>query len=583
MPKRLSNQEIAQILKEHVAAMEVKGYSFFRIRAYQTAISAIENLTMSVYDLWEKDRLSEIPGVGESLEQHLTSLFEKGSYPEAELAKRDLPEGMFALIGIRGIGAKRAYKLAEAFDLQDRASALETVKQAAQDKKIQALEGFGEKIETQILEAISELKKTKNERKRMLLFQAEEIAQRIITYLEKPSYIQKAEALGSLKRREDTVGDLDIAVATSEPDKALRHFLDFPEIAEIVAEGEKKVSVNLTNGTQVDIRVVEPNQYGSMVQYFTGSKQHNIVLRTYALEKGYSLSEYGIKDNGTLHEFATEKEFYNFLGLEHIPPQIRQGKNEVTLAARHELPVLVDYSDIKGDLHVHTIASSDAVNTLSEMVKAGIDLGYEYIGIADHAPSVQTRSYEEVAQLIAKQRAAIDELNAAQTNIKVLFGYEVNILADANLSLPIEFLEQLDYVVAGIHTAFDQSREEITHRLVAAIRNPFVTIISHPTGRLLNEREGIDADWHLVFEEAAKHNKILELNAYPVRLDLPADLANEAKNMGVKLIIDTDAHELSQLYLMPYGVDLAKRAWCTKDDIVNTQGWKDFETTVLNR
>ncbi len=575
MSNRISNKEVVQILKEVLAAMEVKNFNLFRIRAYQNAIAAMDNLTISVYDLWEDNRLDDIPGVGASLKQHLTDLFTKGEVKEFDRTKKNLPEGMFALISLRGVGAKKAFKLATAFNLDDRETALKEIRKMAEQGRIRSLEGFGEKSESQILEAIVEAKQTKKEKPRMLLVHAEEVAQRLIDYMKKCDGVEKIDPLGSLRRRMATVGDIDVAVASDNPEEVMKHFLDFPEIYDVVTEGDKMSTVLLKTGAQVDLLISSPEAYGSMLQHFTGSKNHNVMLRTYALEKGLSLSQYGIKKGKTVEEYSNEKDFYEALGLDYIPPELREGTEEIELAKEHKLPKLVELSDIKGDLHVHTVAS-DGLNTVNEMVEEAINLGYEYIGIADHSPSVQSRGLSEVTRIVNGKRKDIDEINTSQSKIKVLFGYEVNILADATLSLPVELLKKLDYVVAVVHSAFSQDREKMTERLIAAIRNPYVTIIAHPTGRLINERESCDIDWGEVFDACKKYDKILEINAFPNRLDLPEDLVKEAKERGIKLIIDTDAHEVSALNLMMYGVDVAQRGWCTKEAIVNTLPLKDF-------
>jgi DNA polymerase (family X) len=582
---RLSNKEVVNELKEALAAMEIKNYNIFRIRAYQNAIAAIDNLTSSVFDLWENHRLGEIPGVGEGLADHLNELFTTGEVKEFKVIKHDLPQGMFSLIGLRGVGAKRAYKLAKEFDLNSREEAVEKLKEVAEQGRIRVLEGFGEKSEKELLNAIIEVKKTKAEKQRLLISHAEEVAGRAIEFLESLPGVEKAQALGSLRRRNPTIGDIDIVVVGKDGnnEEIMKSFLKFPEIKEVLAQGEKKISVMLTNEVQLDLRVATTKTYGSMVQYFTGSKQHNIVLRTYALDHGMSLSEYGIKENGVLHEFEDEESFYAKLGLDHIPPEIRHGKDEVLLAKEKKLPKLVNTDDIKGDLHTHTIAS-DGVNTLAEMVNEAKNLGYEYIGIADHSPSIQSRGYEEVKAIIERQRKSIDSLNEAQDGIRVLFGYEVNILADATLSLPDEFLSQLDYVIASIHTAFNQEREVITDRILRAIENPYTTIIGHPTGRLINERDAIDADWDKVIDACKAHKKVLEINAYPNRLDLPDDLVYEAIKKNLRLIINTDAHVISELYLMRYGIDVARRGFAEPKNIINTYSAKDLlETIQLTR
>jgi len=582
MSHQISNKDLVIVLKEVLAAMEVKNYSFFKIRAYQNVIAAIDNLTLSVYDLWENNRLSEIPGIGGGLTQHLNDLFTKGKVPEFDFAKKDLPRGMFALIGLRGIGAKKAFKLATAFKLNARDTAVKKLKKAADSGKVQDLEGFGEKSEKLILEAISEMKKTKNEKTRLLLLNAEQVAERVIAYMHTCSGVFQINALGSLRRRNPTVGDIDIAVATEDSTAVMTHFLKFPEIAEVLVEGEKKISVVLKTDIQVDLRVIPPSTYGSMVQYFTGSKQHNILLRTYALEKGMSLSEYGIKQRGTLYEFATEEDFYKKLNLDYIPPELRHGKDEINLARTHKLPELITLDDIKGDLHTHTVAS-DGLNTLDEMIAAATSLDYAYIGIADHAPSVSGRGYGVVGRTVTTQRKTIDQLNASQDKIRILFGYEVNILADATLSLPEEFLEKLDFVIAGVHTAFNQDRDQMTHRLVSAIQNKYVDIIAHPVGRLINERDGCDIDWNQVFDAVSEYGKILEINAQPNRLDLTEDLVKDAITKGIKLIINTDAHDTASLGLMKYGIDVARRAGCTKSNILNTLSLEDLLNHLQKR
>ena len=578
---KITNKEVVTLLKEMLAAMEVKNYNKFRIRAYSVAISAIDNLTSSVYDLWENNRLNEIPGVGEGLSQHLNELFTTGKVDEFNQAKKDLPDGMFALIGIRGIGAKKAFKLATAFKLTNRETAVEKIKEAAENHLIRVLESFGEKSEKDILEAITEAKHHKATKPRLFLYQAEEIAQRIITYVSELEFIKDVRALGSLRRRSPTVGDLDIAVCSTQPEQVIEHFVKFPEIDYIVAQGTERVGVVLKNDIQVDLRVSTPQAYGAMLQYFTGSKQHNVLLRQYALDKKLSLSEYGIKSNGKLLEFATEEAFYEKIGLEYIPPELRHGKDEIALDLQHKLPTLVTLSDIKGDIHTHTTAS-DGVNSLEEMIFAAKRLKYEYLGIADHAPSIQSRGQKMVEEIILTQKEHFKKLNASEKNIKLLFGYEVNILTDATLSLPNELLAQLDYVIASLHTSLDQDRETITNRLIKALENEFVTVIGHPSGRLINQRDAADIDWRKVFDAAIDNNKILEINAQPQRLDLADDLVRDATDRGIKLIINTDAHSTTDLNFMKYGIDVARRGFCETKNIVNTLPFEKFLIDLNN-
>lgn len=572
---RVSNKDVIIMLKEILAAMEVKNYNNFRVRAYQNAISVLENLTVSIQDLWENKRLGEIPGIGPGIEAHINEFFTEGSVNEFEDIKKDLPEGMFSLIGLRGIGAKRAFKLAVAFKLNKRDEALEKIKLAAEKGKIQILEGFGEKMEKLILEAIDEQKMTKNKKIRFLLPQAEEIVGRIEDYMKGCDSVIEMEACGSFRRKNATIGDLDIPISTDEPEKVLDYFLKFPEIEEILVVGDKKASVVLKNEVQVDIRVSDPQAYGAMLQYFTGSKQHNILLRNFSLSKGMSLSEYGIKRGDDLKEFSKEEDFYKELGLPLIPPEIRHGNYEIEAAEKSKLPKLIELSDIKGDLHCHT-NFSDGVNTLEEMVDAAKSLGYQYIGITDHAPSIQSRGLGTVLKIISDTRKRIDDINSSQNDIKVLFGYEVNILVDNSIALPDDILKNLDYVIAGIHTGFSQDRKTVTERILSAIENPYVSIISHPSGRILNERDPADPDWNKVFSAARDNNVLLEINSQPSRLDLTDDLIKMAIEWGVGLVINSDAHSTSELGFMKYGIYNARRGWAEKEHIVNTLEFEKF-------
>lgn len=572
---RLSNSQIVIMLKEALAAMEVKNYNWFKIRAYQNAIAVLDNLTTSIQDIWEEGRLNEIPGIGEGLALHLSDLFSKGVVNEWVYLKKDLPQGMFALLGLRGIGAKRAFKLAKAFKLNDRDTALTTLKKHAEAGEIQTLEGFGEKSEKDVLEAITDKKKTKNEKQRMLLVKAEQIIERIAAYMKDNPNVLKIDALGSYRRRNPTVGDLDLVVATDNPQDVIEYFSKYSEVREVLVKGERKCVVVLTNDVQVDINVSKPKAYGAMLQYNTGSKQHNILLRTYSLEKGMSLSEYGIKHKNKLLEFDNEPDFYKALGLPYIPPEIRNGTNEVELAKQNKLPKLVELRDIKGDIQSHTVFS-DGLNTMDEMVNAAVACGYEYFGFSDHAPSIQARGHREVERLILEQRDKINKINNSQSKIRILFGLEVNINAEAEMALPNELLALLDFAIGSIHTAFAQDKDTITKRMIKAIENPYITFIGHPSGRLINEREACDLDWKKVFDALIANKKYTEINAQPNRLDLADDLVKVAIEKGIKLFINTDAHAVDQLNNMKYGIDVARRGFCTKVDILNTLPVDEF-------
>ena len=568
MAERLSNKEVVRFLNEAVAAMEIQGENKFSIRAYQNAMSAIDNLTTSVYDLWENERLSEIPGVGPGLEQHLNELFKTGRVKEWELKKKDLPEGMFELLVLRGVGAKTAHKLAMKFELAKREGALDKIKEVAKAGKIKEIPGFGEKSESDILESIQELKKSKQEKQRMLLHFAERVSDRVVAYLKESEDVKDAVPLGSLRRRNSTVGDIDIAVSSNKSEKVLEHFSKFPEIKDVESSGDRMSTAILRNDVQIDILVSDPDSFGSLLQHFTGSKQHNIKLRQFALEKGMSLSQYGVKEDEKLKKFAQEEGFYRHIGLTWIPPEIREGTEEIELAAKERLPDLAELKDIRGDLHIHT-TDSDGVNSLEEMVQAAQELGYEYVAVTDHAPSVQNRGKYEVLGLIEAKRRQIEKLNE-NGKIRVLYGYEVNILKDSTLGMPDELLEKLDLVIASVHTAFDLPRKDATKRLLSAIENPLVDIIGHPTGRQINQRSSMDLDWEKIFAAVQKTGKILEINAQPQRLDLPDDLVKDAVKLGIKFAVNTDSHSTGELNLLNYGIDVARRGWCTKDSIINT-------------
>jgi DNA polymerase (family X) len=577
---KLSNKDIIKLLKEALAAMEVKGANFFKIRAYQNAISILDGLTSSIYDIWENQNLNDVPGIGEGISHHLNELFLTGKVEEWIAFKKGLPDGMFSLLGLRSIGAKKAFKLADTFKLTDRGTAIELLKEHAKKLEIRIIPGFGEKSESQILEAIEQSKVNKSEKERTPLYKAEEIVARLLEYMRKLDCVVEIEACGSYRRRSATIGDLDIPVATTDPIKTMEHFLKYPEIGDISTKGDRRSTVILKNDIQVDLYVVAPTAYGSMVQYFTGSKQHNIVLRTYALDKGLSLSEHGIKvkSTGELKEFSTEKEFYSYLGLPQIPPEIRQGATEVTLAASNKLPHLVELKDIKGDLHIHTTDSSDAFNSLEDAIEKCISLGYEYIGISDHVPSIQTHGHAGIEKIIMEKKERIKKANEKYNSrgIKILYGYEVNILADAQMSWPDEFLKELDYAIGGVHSAFNQDKETMTKRIIAALENPYINFIAHPTNRLINEREGTDVDWRKIFIAAKENNKFFEINSSPSRLDLTPDLVRDALEMGIKLLINTDSHDLANFDLMKYGIDVARIGWCKKQDIINTYSFEDF-------
>ncbi len=574
--KFFSNKQIAKLLREISAAYEAKGENRFKVIAYDNAATSAEHATRELKDLWEDSQLDTIPGLGESIQKHLDELFRTGKVEHFEALKKSLPQGMFALLDIGGLGPKSAYKLAKELKLNN----LEDLEKAAKNQKIRNIAGFGEKSEKDILTAISELKgKTTN---RYLITEAFPVAERVLKHLTGHKDCQRAEPLGSLRRMVATVGDIDIAVASENPKEIIAHFTKFKEVKRILDAGPRKSSVLLLNGVQVDLIVQKARAFGALLQHFTGSKNHNIRLREYALKKGYSVSDYGIKVKGKIKEFKTEEEFYKFLGMDFIVPEMREDTGEIEAALAHKLPSVVDIKDIKGDIHLHSnypIEPSHDFGTgsFTQIIQKAKELKYQYVGLSDHSPGYSTHTKKQIVGLIKKRTAKIEQLKNSNKNFGILNLLEIDILTDGTLSVPEEGLKLLDGAIAGIHSSHNQDKKIITKRLLVAINSPYVQVISHPTNRLLMQRESSDIDWPTIFEACKKSGTILEINAWPNRLDLPDTLVREAIRYGIKMIINTDSHEVSQMDNMRFGTAVARRGWAEKKDIINTLPWLEFK------
>ncbi|OGC38496.1 hypothetical protein A2155_00425, partial [candidate division WWE3 bacterium RBG_16_52_45] len=447
------------------------------------------------------------------------------------------------------------------------------------EKKIEKIEGFGRRSQELILKAIEGREQHKE---RILLPVAFSIAERLIEQILRLPGVVRADPLGSLRRMVSTVGDIDIGIATTEPQKVVKEFTSLPDVARVVGAGGAKATVVLKTGRQVDIRVHNPKSYGALLQYFTGSKSHNIHIRKIANDQGLSLSEYGVKKyqggkiTGEYLPTETEEEFYRLLKLPWIPPELREDTGEIEAAQKGQLPKLVEVADVLGEIHVHT-THSDGEETTASMVEEAIRLGRKYIGISDHSPSVLTRGLPQAREEILKRKREIEELREKyQDKIGLFFGAEVNIDAQAKMALPDELLALYEYTIGSIHTSFDQTKEITTKRLIAALENPYVNALGHPTGRLLGEREAYEVDWEAVFAATKKHQKILEINSYPSRLDLPDDLVRSARQRGIKFLISTDAHRHEHYRNLRFGVAVARRGWCEAGDIVNTSEANSF-------
>jgi len=577
-----SNQNVADLLRSVAAAITLKKGNLFQIRAYENAADSIEHLTSEIKDLWEEDKLDQVPGIGTNLQIYLGELFKTGDVKHFQSILKHFPEIIYELIKVPGIGPKTALELANlgiktTNDLIKKINSGEIVEK-----------GFSEKIAQKIRKGLLEFN---NRSGRMLLPYAFSQAQKILEYLKKSPNVIQADPLGSLRRQVATIGDLDFAASSKNPEKVVKYLTKMPGVSQILGEGENKATVVLGSGLHIDLLVGHPETYGALLQHFTGGKNHNIKLRTLALKKGLSISEYGVKkvsQDGKVSQVSrvekiipvkTEDELYKLLGMQTPPPEIREDSGEIELALEHKLPQLVELKDIKGDFHLHSnfpIDSSHDYGTasLEEIVKRATELRYKYVGLSDHSPSPGTHTKEEIVRLIEKRTKAIQRLQTKYKSIRVLNGLEIDILSDGTLAVPEEGLKMLDYSVVGIHSGHRSSKESITKRIISALKNPFASILAHPTGRLLNERESYEADWEEIFKLAAKNKKLLEINAYPNRLDLRDDLVKQALEFGVKFTIDTDSHALEQVNNMPFGVAVARRGWATTEDVANTWEWK---------
>jgi len=588
----MNNQEVALLLREIAAAYQIKNENRFKIIAYERAADSIEHLNSEVKDLWDDGKLNEIPGVGISIASHLDELFRTGQVKHFKKVMKGLPKTMFSLLSIPGFGAKKAYKLAVILKLKNPKTAVNDLEKAAERGKIAPIEGFGEKSQQAIIETIKSFKRGQTKANRMVLPYASAAAQEVIAYLKKNSKVIRVDSLGSLRRMTATVGDIDVALATWAPQEVIDWFLRLFKIKKIIEKGEAGASVLLENGRQVDLRVQKPESYGAMLQYFTGSKHHNIRLREFALKKGFSLSEYGIKNVKTkgIAEFKSEKDFYQFLGLEWIPPELREDRGEVEAALEGKLPRLVKLKDIKGDFHSHSSFNLEpshdlGFNSFEEMLIKAQERGYQYFTFSEHNPSVSNHSKKQIVETMKRRKEKIEQIklsNKLARTVKILNSLEIDILPDGKLALPEKAFDYIDFAIVAVHSSFNQSREKMTKRVLLGLSHPKARILAHPTGRLLNQREGYELDWEVIFKFCQKNNKALEINCHPVRLDLPDILVREAIEEGVKIALGSDAHSAEAMEMMQYGLSVARRGWCKKDDILNTLDYNKVKEWLLS-
>ena len=559
----VQNSEIAQIFNEIADLLEIEEANQFRVRAYRNAARKVESYPKRIHQLVESgESLDEISGIGEDLAKKIKEIVETGNLIFLEELRSRTPQSLIKLLDISGLGPKRVQKLYHELNITNIAE----LRKALESGQVSDLEGFGPKTVNNILEAL-ETKSFKKDRTRLDI--AEQFVDPLVDYLKDLDFVEDAAVAGSFRRRKETVGDLDIIATSNEGQKVGEAFVKFDSISEVLSQGETKASVKLRSGLQVDLRVVKKESYGAAMLYFTGSKAHNIQLRNIAVDEGYKVNEYGVFENDDFILGQTEEEIYDFFDMPFIVPELREDSGEIEAALNHKLPDLVQLEDIRGDLQMHT-TESDGENTLEEMASEAKRLGYEYIAVSDHTSHIgvtQGLNADEAADYINK----IDEFNQNNTNqVQVLKGIEVDIFKDGSLDLPDEILEHMDIVLVSIHSNFDLSEEKQTARIIKALENPNVNVLAHPTTRMIGSREPIKLDLQAIMEKALELGCFLEINASPERLDLRDDDVRRARELGLKLVISTDAHRKSELANMRYGVYQARRGWASKSMILNT-------------
>src|SRR5712672_2803617 len=572
----MDNKAIAGILYETADLLEIDAADSFRIRSYRNAAQTIENLSEQIRDLIsEPKKVLAIPGIGKGMLGNLQELFSTGTLTvQADLLKKYHPS-MLQLLKIQGLGPKTIALIWSAYQVCD----VDGVEKLAREGKIRELPRMGEKHEQKLLKAIEDYRRISG---RFLIDAAELEAKQLTEYLAKLPGIDRITPAGSLRRGRETVGDLDILVTgqaccgEADRQQAVEYIAKYPPLMSIIAQGDNKISFRLRSDMQVDVRLLPPESFGAAMQYFTGSKAHNVALRQRALKMGYTLNEYSLADLETEKAVAgkTEEEIYAKLKLDYIPPELRENLGEIDAAERHTLPRLISLDDLQGDVHMHTV-ETDGRNTIEEMAEAARERGYKYMAITDHSKNLAFANglTDERALLhIERIRAAEKKLNG----IRIFAGIEVDILGDGSLDLSDPVLEQLDVVIASVHSHFNQDRDTMTARLIKAISNPHVSIVGHPTGRQLLRRDAYPFDLDAVLKAALKHKVAMELNSYPDRLDLCDVHLRAAKQVGVKIVINTDSHHTSHLEKIRFGVTQARRAWLTKDDVLNTRPAQAF-------
>lgn len=557
----IDNQRAARIFQEIAEFLELKGENPFKVRAYQRAARTISGMERPVGDLYADGTLTSVPGIGKAIAEKIEQLLKEGNIRLHEELAAEFPPQILDLMDVPGLGAKKAAALYQ----QLHVGSIPELEQAIAEGRVRELKGFGARTESRLLEGI---RRMDTGERRLPLGQARKLVGELLARLREVPGVSRAEAAGSLRRWRETVGDLDLLCVAAEPGPVMEAFCGLVSADEVMMRGETRSSVRLPDGFQVDLRVVPASSFGAALQYFTGSKDHNVALRLRAERMGFKLNEYGLlAEDGSAVAGAEEVEIYARLGLPLIPPELRETGREIELAEAGRLPRLVDLEAVRGNLHGHS-EWSDGSNTLEELAQEARARGYEFLAVTDHSRSLVIANGLTVERLQA-QMGEIDALNRRLEGVRLLKGTECDILTDGSLDYPDDILAQLDLVVASVHTAFHLGKAEMTRRIIQAMENPHVDIIGHPSGRILNRRPGYELDWEAVFEAAARTRTALEINASPKRLDLPDVQARRARELGLMLAVNTDAHSLREFDFMPLGVSVARRAWLEPEQILN--------------
>jgi DNA polymerase (family 10) len=555
------NRAVAEVLREIGVLLDLTGENPFKVRAFDAAARTVETLDASVAKLVEDGALGEQKGIGKTIKHHVTVLVKTGALPYLDELRAKVPAGLVDMLRVPSLGPKKARYLREQLGI----SSIAELEYACHENRLVALKGFGEKTQNKILEGIRFIRLHEG---RFLLSDALQSAEEILEYLKKSKDVRRIEIAGSLRRRRETVKDVDVVASSKNPAAVMEHFTKFGGAAEITAKGETKSSIRLSNGIACDLRIVSDREFPFALHHLTGSKEHNVAIRSRAAGMGLKVNEYGIFKGAKSLPAEDEKELYGLLGLDFIPPELREDAGEIAAAAERKLPVLLEQTDLKGLLHVHTTAS-DGTGTLEEMAEAAVALGLKYIGIADHSKTASYAGGMDEKRLLA-QVEEIGKLNKNLAPFRLLAGSEVDILKNGSLDFSDEILKKLDFVIASVHTSFTLPKDEMMRRIIRAMENPHVDVIGHPTGRLLLGRDAYAFDEEEFLKAAARTNTAVELNAHPSRLDISGASCRRAKQLGVKIVINPDAHKPEGLSDVQYGLWTARRGWLEKDDVLNS-------------